>query len=90
MTTEPRFAEGDLVAAFKSNGLKLSKPITQIDKLLPPLSDADLRQLLRWMDLMPFADADPERRRELLSERDVCPCCDRWLGHNRPPRVDDE
>jgi hypothetical protein len=29
--------------------------------------------------------ADPVHRRELLSKMETCPCCDRWLGHNRPP-----
>jgi hypothetical protein len=27
----------------------------------------------------------PEFRRELLKEFDSCPCCQNWLGHNRPP-----
>lgn len=90
MTAEHRFAEGDFIALLKNDGLKPSKAAIQVDKLLPLLSDKDLDKLRRWMELEPFVDADPERRRELLSEMDVCPCCDRWLGHNRPPADDSE
>jgi hypothetical protein len=31
------------------------------------------------------AIASPEGRREMLAEMESCPCCQHWLGHNRPP-----
>jgi hypothetical protein len=57
---------------------------------MPQLSWDDLQKLLHWMTFEELADpeTDPEHRRELLSRFNKCPCCDRWLGHNKPPTDD--
>jgi hypothetical protein len=80
-------SEGSLVARIIAKGDKPSKAVIQIDKLLPLLSKDDIKKLLHRMTFDQLADpaTSPERRRELLSGMDRCPCCERWLGHNRPP-----
>jgi hypothetical protein len=91
--SEPRnrkFSEGDLVALLKVADRKPSKAVVQLDKLLPLLTDDDLENLHREITIRQLVDADPVQRRELLSGVEVCPCCDRWLGHNRPPAEDSD
>lgn len=87
--------EGDFIAALRASeeGLsiekKLGKDAVKMDKLLPLCSDEEIRKLrdiLMW-DLL--RSDDPEVRNEELKNHDKCPCCDRWLGHNRPPAEDD-
>jgi hypothetical protein len=81
------FKKGQLVASFKANGREVTRTLIRIDELMPQLTCAEVKKLLYWMTFEELADpdTDPERRRELLSRMDKCPCCDRWLGHNNPP-----
>jgi hypothetical protein len=87
----PSIKEGDLVAHFHAKGMKVNKALIAIDKLMPRLTPEDIHKLHRWMTLEMLIndDLDPTHRRELLKEFDVCPCCQGWLGHNRPPADDD-
>jgi hypothetical protein len=82
-----KFKEGDLVAHFRTLGHKIPKAIISVDKLMPQLTPEEIVKLRRWMAIYILVDDDPDRefRRELLSEFDSCPCCQGWLGHNRPP-----
>ena len=92
MTTRyARPKEGDLIARFRTKGLKVSKTIISIDKLMPKLTDEDIHTLHREVALymLTHNDLDPEYRRYLLKQFDSCPCCQTWLGHNNPP-ADDE
>jgi hypothetical protein len=84
------FKEGDLVANFRAKGLKVPRVLISIDKLMPQLTPEEIEKLLRWMilDELVHHDPDPETRRRLLSKFDTCPCCQNWLGHNRPPADD--
>ena len=88
------FTEGQIIAAMganKAKGWKPTRAIIAIDKLMPFLTQAEIEKLRLHMTLDDFNDPNlaPERRRELLDKMDVCPCCQRWLGHNRPPADDD-
>jgi hypothetical protein len=82
--------EGDLVAHFRSLGMKVSKPIISIDKLMPRLSQEEVHKLHRELAIHMLLndDLEPALRRELLKQFDTCPCCQTWLGHNRPPADD--
>jgi hypothetical protein len=66
--------------------------IRRIDKLFPQLTLEECEELHRWLTLhiLMHDDPDPEFRRELLKQFDTCPCCQTWLGHNRPPADDDD
>jgi hypothetical protein len=79
-----------VVAALRANGRKVTKAAIQIDKLLPLLTRDELKRLRDWMTRQTLLDpdTDPEFRRELLTTMDVCPCCERWMGHNKPPADD--
>jgi hypothetical protein len=81
------FAKGDLLASFAEAGIKPSRAAKRLDELLPQLTRAELKEIFDWMTLQELADPEttPERRRELLAGFDRCPCCERWLGHNKPP-----
>ena len=85
-----RFKEGDLGASFRAAGMKVSRTIIAIDRLMPQLTPADLDELHHWMTLEELLhhNPTPEQRRELLKQFDTCPCCQSWLGHNRPPAED--
>jgi hypothetical protein len=78
-----RVKEGEYIASFKA-----TRTVIAMDKLLPQLTIAQWQEFRQWMILQTLVDpeTDPEFRRELLSRFDVCPCCQRDLGHNRPPR----
>jgi hypothetical protein len=79
-------AKGQLIAELAAAGItKLSRAAIKVDKLLPELSDDDLRELYRQLTINLLATGTDEERHEMLSTMDTCPCCDRWLGHNRPP-----
>jgi hypothetical protein len=85
------FVEGQLVASLKAKGLKVSKAAIQLDKELPLLTRDELEKVYNRLTLDALSDPEttPAERRELLSKLDVCPCCQRWLGHNRPPEDDE-
>jgi len=87
-----RFKEGDLVAHFRTLGHKITKATISLDKLMPELTPEEIEKLKHWMTryILINDDPDPEFRRELLKEFDACPCCQTWLGHNRPPAEDGE
>ena len=57
--------------------------------LLPQLTNAELEQLKLALLAQAMERGDAELCREFLSNIDACPCCGRWMGHNRPP-ADDE
>jgi hypothetical protein len=62
-----------------------AEPPSKVDKLLPQLTREELEKLRRHVLIEETVEATtPERRRQLLSKMEVCPCCDRWLGHNKP------
>jgi hypothetical protein len=84
------FKEGELIAHFEAAGVKVVPAIRSIDKLMPRLTCEEIQKLKHWMivEALVYHDLDPEERRELLSRFDTCPCCDQWLGHNRPPADD--
>ena len=64
------------------------KDAEKMDLLLPQLTWEELEKLRHWMRIDLLANATPEQRHEMLSTMDTCPCCDRWLGHNKPPAND--
>jgi hypothetical protein len=78
-------AKGAFVAALERKGLKPSRAAQSVDKLLPLLTREEIKKLIHWMEIDMLAEAGPAERRELLSKMEVCPCCERWLGHNNPP-----
>jgi hypothetical protein len=82
--------KGEFVAHMKAKGSKITKAHIRIDELMPLLTPDEIHKLHTWMTFQELADpdTDPEYRRELLSRFDKCPCCDRWLGHNKPPADD--
>jgi hypothetical protein len=84
------FKEGDFVSHFRAKGLKVSKRIINMDKLLPELTPEEIEKLGRHMAIyrLTHDNLDPAERRELLKQFDICPCCQAWLGHNRPPADD--
>jgi hypothetical protein len=85
------FKTGDFLASLRAKGIiKVSRASIQIDKLLPLLTRREIEKLKDRMDFEALADpdTDPECRREILSTMDVCPCCQRWMGHNNPPADD--
>ena len=57
--------------------------------LLPQLTHAELEQVKLALLAQAMERGDAELCREFLSNVDACPCCGRWMGHNRPP-ADDE
>jgi hypothetical protein len=92
------FKEGDFIRIITSGtGRPLSertkrdvKVITELDRLFPQLTDAEVDELHHrmLMEELNKRDLSPERRRELLKQFERCPCCDSWLGHNNPPAGD--
>jgi hypothetical protein len=67
---------------LRARGEKLSKAAIAFEQSLPMELTRKQAEELRLRILML---ADPEERREMLRDYDTCPCCNRWLGHNRPP-----
>ena len=93
MTPDGRMEKGELLAILKAAGIeKPSKAAIRADAFLPELSRDELKQLHDWMTLEELADPDidPEWRREVLRQLDVCPCCQQWLGQNNPPADSDD
>jgi hypothetical protein len=83
----PHFKKGELIEHFKAQGREVTKTLIRIDELMPQLTCEELKKLKHWMTFEILADSDTssEARRELLNEFDRCPCCEQWLGHNKPP-----
>jgi hypothetical protein len=73
-------------------GIKPSKAAIKFDEVLPLLRREEQERLYHQLtlDILMHDDPDPEFRRELLSRFDTCPCCNRWMGHNRPPSGDSD
>jgi hypothetical protein len=86
----PWTEQGEFLAWAKAQGWKIRPCHIAMDKLVPELTLEDWQELNHWMALHILIndDPDPEFRRELLAEFDACPCCQQWLGHNRPPAED--
>jgi hypothetical protein len=84
------YIKGSLVNWIIAQGRKPSKTARLVDENLPFLTRDELDKVRDWIarDALMRPDTDPEWRRQLLSEMDVCPCCERWLGHNKPPADD--
>jgi hypothetical protein len=82
------FKPGELIADFEKQGLKITPAIRSMDNLIPQLTCAEVQEYKRELAIyiLIHDDPDPEFRRELLSSFETCPCCQQWLGHNRPPR----
>jgi hypothetical protein len=66
-----------------SAGRKPSKAWLTIGKMLEQAPLLLTQEQVRKLQLAILNEADPEERRELLSESETCPCCGRWMGHNR-------
>ncbi len=83
------WCKGDFIALLRPDGTNVTQAIRSIDKLMPQLTRDDLKELHEWLTRQALMDpdTDPETRRKILSRMDVCPCCQRWLGHNNPPAV---
>lgn len=81
-------AKGQFIAQLTAAGIKPSRAAIKCDELLPELSGDDLRKLYHRATIELLAEATPEERREMLATMETCPCCDRWLGHNKPPDDD--
>ena len=79
--------KGDFLALLDADDIKPTKAACRVDELLPQLTRDELKELLHRMTFDELADpnTDSETRREILSTMEVCPCCQHWLGHNRPP-----
>jgi hypothetical protein len=91
------FKQGELIADFIAAGvIAADKPppkhIVEMDKLLPQLTEEELRKVFHELDMLLLMDPEtpPDLRREILARFERCPCCERWLGHNRPPADDGE
>jgi hypothetical protein len=84
------FKEGDIIALLRPDGRGITPSIRSVDKLMPQLTRDELSELRRRLaiSILVNDDPDPEFRRELLKEFDSCPCCQHWLGHNRPAADD--
>jgi hypothetical protein len=82
-----RFKEGDVIRLLRPDGRGITPTIRALDKLMPQATPEELREFRRELAIYILVndDPDPEFRRELLKEFDTCPCCQGWLGHNRPP-----
>jgi hypothetical protein len=48
----------------------------------------ELKKIYDHTTMLLLVDGTAEDRREVLATMDTCPCCDRWLGHNKPPADD--
>lgn len=72
---------------FKAKGVKPSRTVIRFDELATQLSKDDWKKFLDWIfwDEISKPDLTPERRRELLADKEMCPCCQQFLGHNNPP-----
>jgi hypothetical protein len=88
------FKQGDIIALLCREETKPSniKTIRRVDELMPQLTRDELKQVFDWitLELLFSPDTTPEERCEILSAMDECPCCKRWLGHNRPPADDND
>jgi hypothetical protein len=85
MKTVP-VTECQLIALLQAKGIKPSKAAIRLDAELPEWTRDELKELYDRLsrDALMDPDTDQEWRRELLSTMNKCPCCDRWLGHNKP------
>ncbi len=95
MTPEGTMEKGELLAWMTAQGHKPRKDIVRLDALMAEMTRDELKQIYDWMTLEQFKDlcdpdTDPEHRREVLRQLDVCPCCQQWLGHNNPPADSDD
>ena len=82
----------DFLAEQRAKGIEPSKGLLKDCELMSELTRDELKQVFDWLTLyiLMHDDPDPEFRRELLSKFDTCPCCQHWLGHNKPPTDDDD
>jgi hypothetical protein len=48
----------------------------------------ELKKIYDHITMLLLLEGTAEDRREILATLETCPCCDRWLGHNRPPADD--
>jgi hypothetical protein len=90
MSTErtPREIMDIFLADLRAKGVEPRKAILKSCEVMSQGTRDDLRKVYDYLTMLILLDGSPEDRREVLSTMDVCPCCDRWLGHNKPP-VDD-
>jgi hypothetical protein len=86
------FHKGDVIALLRPDGKKVTQAIRSVDDLMTQLTRDELKQLHERLtrEALMDPDTDPQDRHEILSRMDVCPCCQRWLGHNNPPSDADE
>jgi hypothetical protein len=57
-------------------------------EILPQLTDAELERVKLALLTEAMERGDTELIHDMLSGMAECPCCKRWLGHNRPPADD--
>jgi hypothetical protein len=86
----PWSSEEDYLTWVTAQGWKIRPVHRSFAKLCPKLTLEDWQELNHWMtlEILMHDDPDPEFRRQLLAEFEQCPCCQQWLGHNRPPADD--
>jgi hypothetical protein len=54
-------------------------------ELLPQLTDAEKEQVRLELITEAMRRGETDLLHEMLDGVAECPCCQRWLGHNRPP-----
>jgi hypothetical protein len=91
MSTERSSREimDSFLADLRAKGIKPSKACMKFCELMSEETRDGLREVSDHLMMLMLLDGSPEDRREVLSTMDTCPCCDRWLGHNKPPADDD-
>lgn len=57
-------------------------------EILPRLTDAEKEQVRFAILTNAMETGDTDLVTDILSGMAECPCCKRWLGHNRPPDDD--
>jgi hypothetical protein len=84
---EPFYTEAHILGTFEAAGIKPSKAARRVAQLAPELTRDEWKDLYEWLTREMLIDGSPDERREVLATLETCPCCDRWLGQNRPRAV---
>jgi hypothetical protein len=81
-----------LLASMRADGIKPSKAALHLAKLFSEedFTREELQEIYDYVTMHMLLNGSPEDRREVLATMDACPCCNRWLGHNKPPADDDD
>jgi hypothetical protein len=74
-----------ILAGMRADGIEPTKPHLEIFELVAEMTPDELEEFHEWLTWQVLQESTAQERREILSKMDTCPCCERWLGHNRPP-----